>query len=45
MALAVTPRRKLMLVDLSNAIKEDEEIGKTDRGIRWVVGERLFEFH
>lgn len=44
-ALAVTPRRKLVLGDLSNAIKDDEEIGKTNRGIRWVVGERLFKFH
>lgn len=43
-ALAVTPRRKLVLGDLSNAIKDDEEIGKTNRGIRWVVGESFSSF-
>lgn len=41
----VTPCRKAVLRDPSNAVKEDGDVGKTIGGIRWERNKRLVELH
>ena len=36
--------KKAMPGDLSNAMKEDGDVGQTFRGIRWERGRWLFKF-